>query len=293
MVTDRKIVISNGISSVELTGYPYTVQDMKGFDRLEVELVKSQGFDQDGATLLNSYVLPRDMEIEGQITAESTGQMQMLRDKLNMLFVPKKELTLTHYYGGVNRVITVVTEKSPKFEFTEVAPVQQYHIKLFAPYPYWRDSVESLVAVANVIGHFRFPLIIPKKEGVYFGIKSSSLIAVVYNKSSIRIGMRITFVAGGEVKNPSLFDVNKRTSIKILCSMEAGEKIVIQTGQENTVTRIKNGIEEDYIGKIDMVGQGNTFLQLEPGDNLFRYAADEGEKMLETRISFYNWYMGV
>lgn len=293
MVTDRRIIISNGTTSVELTADPYTVQEMKGFDRLEIENVKSQGFDQDGATLINSYVLPRDMEIIGQVQAHTTAQMQMLRDKLLNIFTPKKELTVTHYYGGVNRVIKAITEKSPKFDFTEVAPVQQYDVKLLATDPYWRDQKETLIAVANVVGGFHFPLRIPKRKGVHFGIKSSSLIAAVYNKSSIKVGMQITFIAGGVVKNPQLFDVNKRVFIKLLCTMEAGEKIVIQTGQDNTVTRVKNGISEDYIGKIDLAGEGNTFLELEPGDNLFRYAADEGENVLETRIQFYNRYPGV
>ena len=105
--------------------------------------------------------------------------------------------------------------------------------------------------------------------------------------------MQITFIAGGVVKNPQLFDVNKRTFIKLLCTMGAGEKIVIQTGQDNTVTKVKNGVSEDYIGKIDLAGGGDTFLELNPGDNLFRYAADAGENYLETRIQFYNRYPGV
>ena len=293
MVTDRKIIISNGSTSVELTAAPYTVQETMGFDRLEIEHVKSQGFDQDGATLINSYVLPREMEITGQIQAYTTAQLQLLRDKLQSLFVPKKELTVTHYYGGINRVINAITEKSPKFDFTDVAPVQQYSVSLVATDPYWRDQTETLIAVANVIGGFHFPLVIPKSQGVTFGIKSSSLIAKVYNRSSIKVGMQITFIAGGVVKNPQLFDVNKRTFIKLLCTMGAGEKIVIQTGQDNTVTKVKNGVSEDYIGKIDLAGGGDTFLELDPGDNLFRYAADAGENYLETRIQFYNRYPGV
>ena len=177
--------------------------------------------------------------------------------------------------------------------FTDVAPVQQYSVSLVATDPYWRDQTETLIAVANVIGGFHFPLVIPKSQGVTFGIKSSSLIAKVYNRSSIKVGMQITFIAGGVVKNPQLFDVNKRTFIKLLCTMGAGEKIVIQTGQDNTVTKVKNGVSEDYIGKIDLAGGGDTFLELDPGDNLFRYAADAGENYLETRIQFYNRYPGV
>ena len=293
MVTDRKIIVSNKKTSLELTCMPYTVQNTEGWDRLDVQNVTSQGFDQDGASLLNSYVLPRDMSITGQIYAETTYQMQKLRDKLLNIFLPKEDVTITHYYGGVNRTIVVRTEKTPQIEFTEVSKVQQYEISFTATEPYWRDQAETLIQIANVIGHFHFPLRIPKNKGVCFGVKSSSLIANVFNASSVRVGMTITFIANGELTNPQLFNVNTRQYLKLLCTMVSGEKITIQTGQENSVVRNKNGLEEDYIGVIDLAGGGDTFLQLDPGDNLFRYAADGGEDMLEVRISFYNKYPGV
>lgn len=293
MVTDRKIIVSNGKTSVELTAPPYTVQQTRGFDRLEIQNVTSQGFDQDGASLLNSYVLPRDMEIMGQVKADTTYQMQRLHDKIFDVFIPKTDVTITHYYGGINRTITARVRKSPKFDFTDVTAVQNYSVSLTATEPYWRDQLETLIPMANVIGSFHFPLIIPKDEGVCFGIKNSALIVNVFNQSSIKTGMRIVFIANGAVTNPQLFNINTRKFLKLLCDMEAGEKITIETGQENTVTRNKNGVDEDYIGHIDLEGGGNEFLELEPGDNLLRYGADAGEDMLEVRIYFNNKYPGV
>ena len=293
MVTDRKIIVSNGSTSMELTRLPCSVEKMEGFDRLEVQNVTSQGWSQDGASLLNSYVLARDMSIVGRIKADTTYQMQMLRDKLSMVFLPKREVTINHYYGGVNRIITACVEKTPKFSLTDVIRVQEYEISLLATEPYWRDETETLVPIANVIGHFHFPLIIPKDKGVYFGVKNPALIVDVYSKSSIRVGMRFEFIANGEVTNPQLFNVNTREYLKLLCTMEAGEKITVETGLTNTVIQKKSGIEKDYIGKIDLAGGGSTFLQLEPGDNLFRYAADGGENFLEVRIYYYNKYPGV
>lgn len=293
MVTDRKIIASNGNTSVELTAPPYTVQETTGFDRLEVQNVTSQGFDQDGSSLLNSYVLDRDMEIMGQVKADTTYQMQKLHDKIFDVFIPKTDITITHYYGGINRMITARVNKSPKFEFTSVKAVQNYSVNLTATEPYWRDQLETLIPMANVRGSFHFPLVIPKDKGVRFGIKNSALIVNVFNQSSIRVGMRIIFIANGAVTNPQLFNINTRKFLKLLCDMEAGEKITIETGQENTVTRNKNGVEEDYIGHIDLAGGGDEFLELDPGDNLLRYGADAGEDMLEVRIYFFNKYPGV
>ena len=105
--------------------------------------------------------------------------------------------------------------------------------------------------------------------------------------------MRIVFIARGELKNPQLFDINTRKFIKLLCNMEAGETITVETGINKSVVRRRNGVTEDYIGKIDITGGGDEFLELVPGNNLLRYGADAGEKMLEVRIYYQNKYPGV
>lgn len=293
MVTDRRVIVSNGLQTVELTALPFTVNKLKGFDRLGVQIVTSQGFNQDGATLINDYVLPRDMEITGQIFGKTTSQLQNIRDDLLNLFIPKKDITINHYYGGRNRLITARVEKTPEFNFTGVSSVNDYSVQVIAVNPYWRDVSDTLVQMANVVGEFHFPLVIPVNQGVHFGVKSTSLIANVYNKSSMNTGMKIVFIANGQVSNPQLFNVKTREYLKLLCEMEAGEQIEVQTGQEKTVTRIKNGVSEDYLGKVDLAGGGYTFLELYPGDNLFRYGAEAGQDMLEIKIYYCNKYMGV
>ncbi len=293
MVTDRKIIVSNGKVSMDLTESPYFVKETKGFDALDVQIVTSQGFDQDGASVLNSYVLPRDMEIEGQIKAETTLQMQQMRDTILNLFLPKKTITINHYYGGRNRMIEAMVEKTPKFSFTNITAIQEYTVQLKAAEPYWRDVTETLIQIANWKGSFHFPLRIPKNKGVVFGVKSASLIVNVKNESSVRVGMRIAFIANGKVTNPQLFNINTREYFRLLCEMQPGEQITVQTGQKKSVIRQSAGMEENYLGKIDLAGGGNTFLELEPGDNLFRYMADQGEDRLEVKIYYYNKYPGV
>lgn len=291
MVSDRVIIASNGDTSVVLTQSPFYLRNTSGFDKLEVTNVTSQGFDQDGASLLNSYVQPRPMEIEGQIKASSPAEMQMLKDKLFCLFAPKKDITITHFYGGKNRNIKVRVKKSPEFSLTDVSVIIEYSVSFTALEPYWQDINETLIQIADIKGKFHFPLAIHE---TIFGLKSPSLIANIFNHSCIKVGMRIVFQAQGRVVNPQLFDIKKREFVKILCEMESGERITIETGKDRkTITRNKNGITEDYLGRIDLVGGGNNFLELEPGDNLLRYAADEGENFLETNIYFYNKYMGV
>lgn len=292
--TDRRIIASNGRTSLEITDPPFYVKKTEGFDELSVTTVTSQGFDQDGATIINTYVESREMSITGQIKADTTQQMEMLMNKLENLFLPKTDITLNHYYGGVNRTITARVTKTPKFKPSEVSSVREYEVELIsASDVWWSDASEKLVQIANIIGQFHFPLIIPKNEGVVFGLKSSAMIVDVFNASAITIGMRIVFIANGELKNPMLFNVNTREFIRINCTMHAGESITVLTGTNKKVTKTVNGMEENFINRIDIAGGGSTFLTLEPGDNLFRYGADDGESFLECRIFYRNKYVGV
>ncbi len=293
MVSDKKIIVSNGATSIDLTAYPYYVNSTKGFDTLEAQIVTSQGYDQDGAYILNDYILPRDMEIKGQVKADTSEQMQKVKDRIFNLFLPKKNLSINHYYGGKNSTITARVENTPEFSHTNVSVVEGYTVRMKAADPYWKDPVETLVSIANMTGGFHFPLVIPKEKGVTFGIKSATLIANAYNRSSVKVGMRFVFIANGTVTNPQLFNINTREFFKLKCVMLAGEKITVQTGSDKTVVRNVSGIESDYIGKIDIAGGGNTFLELNSGDNLLRYGADGGEDMLEVRLFYKNKYLGV
>lgn len=293
MVTDRRIIISNGKSSLDITEKPYYVDTTDGFDSLNAQIITSQGSDQDGASFVNSYVLPRELAITGQIRADTTERMQYVQQQLMNIFLPNTEIKINHYYGGDNRLIRARVKKTPKFDFEKVSTVKKYNVQMEANYPYWEDKAESLVQIANMKGGLKFPLAIPRNKGVAFGIKSAALIVNVFNKSPIEVGMRFIFIAKGTVTNPQLFNVNTREFLKLNCEMEAGESITVETGDDKTVTRNKNGMITDYIGKIDLAGGGNTFLKLSPGNNLFRYAADDGEGKLEVKIYFVNKYVGV
>lgn len=293
MVTDRRIIVSNKRKTMDITEPPYYVENIEGFDTLDVQIVTSQGYGQDEATVLNTYIPPRELEIRGSIHAETTDMMQTLKENIINLFLPKKEITVNHFYGGRNRTIVAIARKTPAFTFTNIPSIMRYTIQLQASDPYWRDDSESLVQIANWTGGLRFPLRIPKGRGVTFAVKSPSLIAVVYNSSAIMVGMKFSFIASGTVVNPQLFNINTREFFQVNCTMEDGEVITVQTGTDKTVTRKKAGITSNYIGKIDLAGGGSSFMELEPGDNLFRYSAEVGEDMLEVKISFYNKYAGV
>lgn len=293
MVTDRKVIVSNERKTMELTKRPLWFNAIEGGDRVEVKVVTSQGYDQTGETLVNTYVTSRDLTIKGQLQADSTYQMQTLRSNLIDLFVPQSELTISHSYGGQKKIIVAVVTKGPKFKFTDVTTVQEYEVKLEAPDPYWTDELETVHNIADFVGNFHFPLSIPKGKGVIFGYKNPVLIAAIHNDSPVKIGMKIVFIAHGTVTNPMLFDVVTRKYIQINTVMEDGDEIRVETGTDRSIVRNRLGVKDNFMGYIDISGGGYSFLELQPGDNLLRYGAQEGESLLEVKIYYKNRYPGV
>lgn len=293
MVTDRRIIISRTGETLALTETPFSVEEIKGFDSLDVNVVTTQGFDQDGSTPVNIYTDDRPMEIKGQIYAESTWKMQDLRDRLLDIFLPKAALEVRHHYGGVTRTIRAYAEKTPAFTLTKVSKLQEYRVKLRATEPYWRGDRDAMVEMAGTKGQFHFPLVIPRGKGVIFGVKSKSKIASVPNRSAIRTGMEIIFTARGNVTNPYVVNIYTRECIQINCGMVNGQTITVETGEEKTITSRLNGVSTDYIGRVDLEGGNCDFLELAPGDNVLRYGAEEGEDYLAVKFVYATKYAGV
>lgn len=293
MVTDRKIVVSREGESLVLTDRPYFVEETKGFDSIDVKVVTTQGFDQDGSTPVNIYTDDRPLEIIGTIYAESTWKMQELRDQMFNLFLPKVELEIRHSYGGVTRKIKAYAEKTPQISLSKVSKLQKYKVKLKATDPYWLEDKNSMVEMAGTKGKFHFPLAIPKSRGVIFGVKSTSKMASVPNRSAVKTGMTITFTARGNVVNPYVINIYTRECFQLNCTMEDGQSIIVETGDEKRVTSRLSGITEDYIGYIDIAGENYTFLELAPGDNVFRYGAESGEDYLAVKFVYSTKYTGV
>ena len=289
MRTDRDIIIRTDGKIAHLTALPFTVQNTSGFDTVDVKHNTSQGYGQDGATLLGSSVNVRNLNIQGQIYAETTAEMERLRLLLMALFKPKTDIVITQEYGGVKKMIVARSKKTPKIEFSAVSVIQEYSVDLVAVMPYWEDYETSVVEIADWVGGMHFPLQTP----THFGIKRASLIAVITNDSTDDIGMTIKFIAHGIVENPKLLNVYTQEFIQINCTMADGEVITITTGDRKTVTRMLEGVSSNYIGHIDLAGGGYTFLTLKPGDNTFRASAEDGESLLETQITYKNRYVGV
>lgn len=287
---DIKLTLKSNNKSIEIAkDTSYKLVNIEGIERSELELNLVDNAHYDGSFLVSKRTRNRPISI----TADYKGlNKEIERKKLISFFNPKNKGVLIVNYAETEKAIEYEIEDF-NCKLTNVHDDLSFTVDLICPNPYWSDITKNKVEIALWKGMFHFPLTIPKSKGIIMGLKQPSLIVNVFNKGDVETGMIIEFRAKGTLSNPSLFNVNTRESIKVNKSMVAGEVVKVNTNYgEKRIENILNGVTTNILNLIDL-GSGDTFLQLDVGDNLLRYDADTNPSNLEINIYFSPKYLGV
>lgn len=157
--------------------------------------------------------------------------------------------------------------------------------------PYLYEKNQSVVQIATWVPSFEFELDITSPDGIEMGYRSPSLIANVVNTGQERTGMIIKFKALGSMSTPSLVNINTYENFKLNMELLPGDVVEVSTFSGRKYAKLtRNNVVTSVFGRIDLA---STFLQLETGDNLFRYDAATGIDNLEVSIYFSNMFVGV
>ena len=249
---------------------------------------------QIGVTVSGTSLETRPISIEGWIVATSPERMNTLKKKLNSFVNPQDAIDL-YYNDYMIRFIPDETVKYAADESENNGAFCKFMINGTCPNPLFTDASESTSIFAATVPKFHFPLIISKslpEKGVIFGIRSDSLIVNVLNNGAVASGMRIVFKAKGTVVNPKLINVNTQERFVLNKTLEAEETVEVNTniGEKSVKGRIGNANYSNYYMYKDI---DSEWLQLDVGDNIFRYDAEEGLDNLEVFVHFHNRYLEV
>lgn len=272
---------------------PFFVQKLEGVGAAETSFQTQKSPYQDGESYFGNTLDARTLTIEGVIFERNRNLVFKHRKNLIDVFNPKLgPLTLTFEYDGGAKKIECIPDGAPVFPDNQEDPFQRFLISLYCPNPYWQELSAYRQDLAIWVGDFSFPLEIQEATGIELGHRESSLIANIFNQGDVSCGMEIRFTSLATVVNPSLFDVNRREFIKVNRTMQAGERLVITThfGRKRMELITSNGETTNAFNYVD---PDSTFLQLYPGDNVFRYDAEEGIENLEVSIYYTPLYLGV
>lgn len=287
-VNSRGESITFGISSK----YHVNVQkDVTGISDLTNTIYSTSSMGQHGDTYAGNRIEPRDIEIDGKIQDPDKDTQLRLRREAVKILNPELDGTLYYVYGDFVRKIWAKVKESPRFTHQDIS--QEFSIVFKCLDPFWKEENEQRTEVATWAGDWEFPCEIDLNddEDMIFGHHEESVIVDVYNAGHIATGMRIVFRALGELTNPQLFNVNTREYMKLNYTMLGGDVITIDTSYGNkSITLLRNGAETNIYRYMDV---DSTFLQLDIGDNIFRYDADDGLSNLEVTVYFAQKYLGV
>ena len=262
---------------------PFFCSEISGIDGIKNNIYTAKGAGQDGVTVTGDSLDIRDIVVQGTVRGDTERNRLILLSNLN----PKLKAKLIYVNAGVEKYIDCKVEKAPTIT-KEKWP--KFLVSFFCADPFWQDANEAKVEIALWVGDFSFPLEI-LETGIEIGHREPSLIVNVLNEGDVKGDMSIVFTALATVVNPSLLNVNSGLFIKVNKTLTAGEVITVTTGFGNKkVTSTLNGVVTNAFNFIDI---NSTFLQLDAGDNLYRYNAESGLDNLEVSIYHRNKFLGV
>ena len=249
---------------------------------------------QVGVTISGTSLETRQVTIEGWIVAHNEVLMTQLKRNLNGFVNPQDAIDL--FYNDY--VIRFIPDETVKYA-VDMAENNDAFCKFIitgtCPSPLFSSVNEAHVVFATTTPKFAFPLVFSESsedKGIIFGSRTDSLMVNAFNDGSIPVGMRIVFKAKGNVTNPKLINVVTQERFVINKVLVKDEEIEVNTniGEKSVKGKIGGNKQSNYYMHKDI---DSTWLQLDVGDNIFRYDADEGLDNLEIYVYFYNRFLEV
>lgn len=273
---------------VDLSTFNFGIISVDGIESAEFEHYNVANSFYDGCTIYKTRIKQRFITINFEYTKEEDKEEK--RQELIKFFNPFSTGNLIVKYGNIERVIEYKVE-NVSMKINNVNNLLNVIVDLICPNPYWTEPGGITNNIAYWQGTFEFPLSIDINNKIEFGRRNDALIANIENLGDVQCGFVVEFKAQGAVKNPSLLNVLTREFIKINRVMKAGEIITVDTrfNKKKVISKFE-GDETNIVNFIDL---DSTFIQLNKGDNYFKYEAEENISNLEIKITHNNWYLGV
>lgn len=272
LILQRKYIYVNSDGD-ELTfsiDSEFIIKTIDGVSENNIDLSTSKSIGQIGETITSKNVQRRSITVDGVIN----GNTEVNRERLIKLIRPQDNAKLICVLNGYESYYLDITPTmTPKIENTDCA--SNFQFTLNSAYPYWKNVEGSLTQLTGIVPLFRFER---NFTGTWkIGETVVSEFINVKNEGSETIGVEFVLRAKTACRNIKIINVNTLEYFKINYSMKPLEIIRINTGFNNK--SIFSSLNGNIIKDVDLLN--STFLQLKPGDNIFKVEVDENKEGLE------------
>lgn len=271
-------------NTLELTNNPnYIVYKIEGLNPPQATINSSVNTTTDGSSINSVRLENRNIVI--YVTIE--GDVEANRINLYKYFPVKKRIKL--YFKNDTRDI-YIEGNVELIECDLFTNKQIAQISVICPKPYFKDVQNLITTFGDVSSMFEFPFSISKTGIEISGVTTNQRRSII-NTGDIETGVIIKLFSTGTVVNPVIYDVLKRTQLKLNFTMLASDTIVINTNVgEKSIELIRDGVTYNAMG---YMAQNSDWFILEAGDNVFTYDADSGNSYLQLTFTTAILYSGV
>lgn len=265
------------------TSSKYTLYKITGLQPPASAVNTSNNATSDGVTVNSVRVDKRNLVL--YIALESDVEQSRLQ--LYRYFPLKKTITVYFKHGSRDVYIEGTVEL---IEVDHFSSKQVAQISIICPKPYFKAVNDLITYFSDVSALFQFPFSV-SKVGMEISAITTNVRKSIINAGDVASGIIIDLYAIGTVVNPILYDVFKRTHIKLMFTMEAGDHVIINTNHgEKSITLVRAGESTNIMG---YMFPDSSWLTLEAGDNVFTYDCESGNSNLQITFTTPVLYGGV
>lgn len=231
-------------------------------DGVSVDIGTSQGFSQIGETLESRTVAGRTIPVKGTFYG---GNIPAHKNEMRRVLNPLASGRLVFE----NQEIRVVVSQSPTF-----SPIRnngRFALQFFAPYPFFRSTKASTVAIGSMKPMFRFPVnyATPHKFGEtgdekYVNVRNDGDVPIPYE-----VHIRNTN-SEKPAKNVTLVNLVTLQRLTINGTLSVGETVHIYRDSQG-VLRAELTANGETVDIISRISEDSTLFELSVGDNLIGY----------------------
>lgn len=306
MVTNFTIQNKRSLQSADFgldTSYNYLF-DEDNLDWGVAEVIHNQYSypNQMGVSISNSVVKDREINIVGFVYYIPTQDERMENNMQDLLYLVEqrildKKRNLNEIINPYDYIKVIINEGNYYIEGKPAESIRygntveenneffcRFSITLYCNDPAFKKTTITTAVLSQTIPYLKFPLVIDNRRKFMFGVRQEFNTILVKNESDTAIGGIITLVAKGEVVNPIITNESSEERIRIIKTMQKGEKIEINTndGSEKGIIGTYQGISDNYYKYWDFY---NEWIKFDSGETKISYTTANGaDSLLDVTI---------
>jgi len=240
----------------------------------------------DGERLVDTVMEVKKFQLQLEIKATNYREVEIARRKVEKIFNPKRP-TMVNYKGqSEQKVLVVYADSVPEFPLSLLGgdnASQGVIIDVTAYNPYWQSVELSEVELTAFQPLFEFTSEYWEVPDELFEIGIESSERTLDNNGDTSVPIVITM--RGPVKNPSFTNVTTGKTIKVNATLSKNDVLIIDTGAPSVKINGDNAF--------NLLDLSSEFWNVEKGENLVTYQADEGAETATLDIKWRTNFVGI